>query len=152
MLRELVSRGHAVENHTDRHTTSFGWYGPARLRAEIGAAQTAIASITGRLPAFFRAPFGMRSPLLDPALTHLGLRLVSWTRRGYDTTDGDADRVLARLVRGLAAGDILLLHDGVATGARPAASTALRVLPGLLARIRDAGLRSVTLHEACGVA
>ena len=151
LLRELVARGHAVENHTAHHTTAFGWYGPARLRAEIGSAQSQLAAIAGRAPAFFRAPFGMRSPLLDPALARLGLRLVSWTRRGYDTTDGDADRVLARLVRGLSAGDILLLHDGIATGSRRAASTALRVLPDLLARIRDAGLRSVPLHEAFGV-
>jgi len=152
LIRTIVVRGQAIENPTARHATAFGWYGPARLRAEIGAAQATLAALAGRAPAFFRAPFGMRSPLLDPALAHLGLRLVSWTRRGYDTTDGDAGRVAARLVRGLAAGDILVLHDGVATGVRRTDPTALRVLPGLLDRIRDAGLRPVTLREACDVA
>ncbi len=148
LVRGIVARGHAVENHTERHSTAFGWYGPSRLRAEIGAAQRTLAGLTGRMPRYFRAPFGMRSPLLDPALAHLGLRLVSWTRRGYDTTDADATRVLARLAGGLAAGDILVLHDGVATGRRPARPTALDVLPGLLARARDAGLHAVTLREA----
>jgi peptidoglycan/xylan/chitin deacetylase (PgdA/CDA1 family) len=152
LVRDIAARGHAIENHTARHATAFGWYGPARLREDIGAAQAMLAALAGRAPAFFRAPFGMRSPLLDPALAHLGLRLVSWTRRGYDTTDGDAHRVLARLVHGLAGGDILVLHDGIATGPRRAESTALRVLPELLARVRDAGLRPVTLREACDVA
>jgi peptidoglycan/xylan/chitin deacetylase (PgdA/CDA1 family) len=148
LVRGIVARGHAVENHTERHSTAFGWYGPGRLRAEIGAAQRTLGTLTGRMPRYFRAPFGMRSPLLDPALAHLGLRLVSWTRRGYDTADADAARVLARLARGLAAGDILVLHDGVATGRQAARPTALDVLPGLLARTRDAGLRAVTLQEA----
>jgi peptidoglycan/xylan/chitin deacetylase (PgdA/CDA1 family) len=148
LVRGIVARGHAVENHTERHSTAFGWYGPGRLRAEIGAAQRTLGTLTGRMPRYFRAPFGMRSPLLDPALAHLGLRLVSWTRRGYDTADADATSVLASLARGLAAGDILVLHDGVATGRRAARPTALDVLPGLLARARDAGLRAVTLREA----
>jgi peptidoglycan/xylan/chitin deacetylase (PgdA/CDA1 family) len=149
LVREIVARGHAVENHTERHATAFGWYGPARLRGEIEAAQHTLAALAGRAPAFFRAPFGMRSPLLDPVLARLGLRLVSWTRRGYDTRDGDDTRVLARLARGLAAGDILVLHDGVATGRRLASPTVLRLLPGLLARVREAGLRCVTLREGC---
>jgi peptidoglycan/xylan/chitin deacetylase (PgdA/CDA1 family) len=152
LVREIAARGHAVENHTEHHATAFGWYGPARLRAEISAAQATLAALAGRPPAFFRAPFGMRSPLLDPALAHLGLRLVSWTRRGYDTRDGDAARVQARLTRGLAAGDILVLHDGVATGRRLARSTALQVLPGLLERLRGAALRAVTLREALDAA
>jgi peptidoglycan/xylan/chitin deacetylase (PgdA/CDA1 family) len=149
LVRDLVGRGHAVENHTERHSTAFGWHGPRRLRAEIGAAQRTLGALTGRMPRYFRAPFGMRSPLLDPALSRLGLRLVSWTRRGYDATDADAARVLARLVRGLAAGDILVLHDGKASGRPLAAPPVLAALPSLLARLRDADLRAVTLGEAC---
>lgn len=152
LVRDIVARGHAVENHTERHSTDFGWYGAARLREEIGAAQRTLAAIAGRAPRFFRAPFGMRSPLLDPVLSRLRLALVSWTRRGYDATDADSARVLARLVRGLAPGDILVLHDGMATGRRPAAPTALAVLPPLLARLRDAGLRAVTLDQATDAA
>jgi peptidoglycan/xylan/chitin deacetylase (PgdA/CDA1 family) len=36
---------------------------------------------------FFRAPAGLRNPLLDPVLHRLGLHLVSWTRRGFDTRE-----------------------------------------------------------------
>jgi peptidoglycan/xylan/chitin deacetylase (PgdA/CDA1 family) len=100
-------------------------------------------------PRFFRAPFGTRSPLLDPALARLGLSLVSWTRRGYDTVDGDAARVLRRLVSGLAAGDVLLLHDGVTVREHRAEPTVLAVLPWLLDELAARGLKAVSLRTAC---
>lgn len=150
MVREIVRRGHAVENHSQRHSTAFGWYGPARLRREIGAAQDTLAQLAGRAPAFFRAPFGVRSPFVDPVLARLGLRYVSWTRRGYDTVDVDAARVLQRLAARLAAGDVLVLHDGVAAGERHARRAVLEVLPRLLELAAGRGLAPVTLAAACG--
>ncbi|MFO1363708.1 MAG: polysaccharide deacetylase family protein [Burkholderiales bacterium] len=149
LAREIVRRGHAVENHSHRHSTAFGWYGPGRARREVEAAQGAIADATGVAPAFFRAPFGIRNPLLDPALARCGLRYVSWTRRGFDTVARDPRQVLDRLAHGLAAGDILLLHDGITVRRRAGAAPALAVLPALAARLAAAGLRSVTLRDGC---
>jgi peptidoglycan/xylan/chitin deacetylase (PgdA/CDA1 family) len=150
LVVEIARRGHAVENHSDAHSTAFGWYGPARLRREIGAAQGTLAALAGRPPAFFRAPFGVRNPFVDPVLARLGLAYVSWTRRGYDTVDGDAARVLDRLARRLGAGDVLVLHDAVATGARRARPPVLEVLPRLLALAAARRLKPVTLAAACG--
>lgn len=150
LAREIVRRGHAVENHSQHHSIAFGWYGPDRLRREIAAGQATLGAIAGRPPAFFRAPFGVRNPFVDPVLARLGLDYVSWTRRGYDTVDGDPARVLQRLAGALAAGDVLLLHDGIATGVRRARAVALEVLPRLLAAASDRGLKPVTLGAACG--
>ena len=114
----MLRRGHTVENHTHRHPAAFACRGPWALRREVGADAAAVADATGVAPRFFRAPMGLRSPLLDPVLALEGLALVSWTRRGYDTPAGAIrQRVLGRLTRGLAGRDILLLHDGAA-GAR----------------------------------
>jgi peptidoglycan/xylan/chitin deacetylase (PgdA/CDA1 family) len=149
LVRDIVRRGHAVENHSHRHSTAFPWYGLVRARREIATAQAAIAAAAGVAPVFFRAPFGMRNPLLDPVLARLGLRLVSWTRRGFDTVARDPQRVVDRLTRGLAAGDILLLHDGVAVRPRDGGVLALAVLPALAAHLAALGLKSVTLRDAC---
>jgi peptidoglycan/xylan/chitin deacetylase (PgdA/CDA1 family) len=149
LAAEIVRRGHSVENHSHRHSSAFGWYGPRRLRRELEAAQRALHEAAGAAPRFFRAPFGTRSPLLDPALARLGLSLVSWTRRGYDTVDGDPARVLRRLVTQLAAGDVLLLHDGVTVREQRAAPTALAVLPRLLDHLEARGLKAVSLRTAC---
>lgn len=145
LIREIVKRGHSIENHSRRHPGLFGFFGWKALQSEIGTAQQIIAGITGRAPVFFRAPMGIRNPLLDPVMARLGLRYVSWTRRGFDTVARDPVVVLERLVRNLAAGDILLLHD---RWTRRYGAIALDVLPPLLTRITAAGLRPVTLPLA----
>jgi len=149
LAREIVARGHGLENHSQRHLHRFSLLGPRALRAEITGAQESIAFATGVAPRFFRAPAGLRNPFLEPELARAGLELVSWTRRGFDTVSSDPDRVLARLLKGLAAGDILLLHDGHAARGANEAPVILTVLPPLLAAVRAAGLKPVTLEAAC---
>jgi peptidoglycan/xylan/chitin deacetylase (PgdA/CDA1 family) len=149
VAREIVRRGHSVENHSYRHSPLFAFCGVGKARREIERAQRAIADATGFLPLYFRAPFGIRSPLLEPALAASCLRYVSWTRRGFDTVDRDATKVFDRLARGLAPGDVLLLHDGAVSAARAGDMAVLATLRALLVRLAERGLRSVTLRAAC---
>jgi peptidoglycan/xylan/chitin deacetylase (PgdA/CDA1 family) len=147
LLREIVARGHSVQNHSQTHRHDFSLLGPRRMGAEVERAQEVLAELGGTRPTCFRAPAGLRNPFLDPVLHRLGLHLVSWTRRGFDTRERDPARVLARLTRGLAGGDILLLHDGHAAR-RDGRPVVLDVLPRLLDQCRQAGLRAVTLAAA----
>jgi peptidoglycan/xylan/chitin deacetylase (PgdA/CDA1 family) len=148
LVRACIAQGHAIENHSYHHRHHFSLLGPRALRTELERAQRSLARLAGRTPAFFRAPAGLRSPLLDPALQRLGLQLASWTRRGFDTVRGDAALVLARLGANLRAGDILLLHDGHAARTASGTPVVLDVLPPLLEAVASAGLRPVTLLEA----
>jgi peptidoglycan/xylan/chitin deacetylase (PgdA/CDA1 family) len=145
LAREIVRRGHAIGNHSQHHRHHFSLMAPAQIRREIGAAQDSIAQATGVAPAWFRAPAGLRNVFLDPVLHELGLRLASWTRRGFDTRTGDAALVLRRLTRQLAAGDILLLHDHHAALTPAGRPVLLDVLPGLLQAVQDQGLQTVRL-------
>jgi peptidoglycan-N-acetylglucosamine deacetylase len=148
LAREIARRGHAVENHSQRHLLRFSLLGPSAMAAEIARAQQAIGDTTGETARFFRAPAGLRNPLLAAVLERAQLQLASWTRRGFDTRTGDADRVLGRLTRNLASGDILLLHDGHAARTAAGAPVILTVLPQLLARLSATGLKCVTLRAA----
>src|SRR5712664_3205888 len=141
LVKEIARRGHSVENHSYHHHHAFAFFGISRLRREVDAAQATVALITGRSPAFFRAPAGFRSPLLDPVLASRGLRYVSWTRRGFDAVNGNSTRILRGLTRGLAAGDVLLMHDRV--------PVVLSVLPALLEQVSAQGLKAVSLASAC---
>ncbi|MGH8216962.1 MAG: polysaccharide deacetylase family protein [Steroidobacteraceae bacterium] len=149
LAHEIARRGHAVENHSQRHLRGFPLLPSRSIVAEIAEAQATIARVCGSPPGFFRAPAGLRSPLLEPQLVRLGLKLASWTRRGFDSVSRSPEAVLARLTRGLSAGDILLLHDG--GGARTAFGqpVILEVLPRLLDAAAEAGLTPVTLRAAC---
>ena len=148
LCREIVRRGHAVENHSQHHRHVFSLLGARSLMRELQAAQDTFTTITGQRPLFFRAPAGLRNPFLDPVLNRLGLTLASWSARGFDTRIGDAARVKSSLLRGLRAGAILLLHDGNAArtpGRRP---VILEVLPAVLESAAAARLRPVTLRHA----
>jgi peptidoglycan/xylan/chitin deacetylase (PgdA/CDA1 family) len=148
LCREIARRGHAVENHSQHHRHYFALLGRSGFMRELQTAQDTLTTITGQRPLFFRAPAGLRNPFLDPVLTRLELRLASWSARGFDTRIGDVERVESRLVRGLRAGAILLLHDGNAARTQDGVPVILIVLPAVLAAASAANLRFVTLREA----
>jgi peptidoglycan/xylan/chitin deacetylase (PgdA/CDA1 family) len=146
IVREIVRRGHRVENHTWSHPHLFACYLPGAQRREVARAQEILGDAAGRRPAFFRSPAGFRNPFLDRELWTAGLTLAAWTRRGYDTLEKDPARIAARLLRGLAPGDILLLHDGstLSGGGNP---VILEALPRVFEALSARGLRSVPLGE-----
>jgi peptidoglycan/xylan/chitin deacetylase (PgdA/CDA1 family) len=148
LAREIVNRGHAIENHSQRHRHNFSLLGPKGMSAEISRAQDSILRVTGSSPRFFRAPAGLRNPFLDPVLARLQLQLASWTRRGFDTVNANPDAVYRRLANPLRDGDILLLHDGNAARSRGGKPVILEVLPRLLDALASLELRPVTLRSA----
>lgn len=147
LCRDIVARGHSVENHTQHHSRWFPFLGMRGIAREIGAAQETITFVAGQMPVFFRAPAGLRNPLLEPVLARLGLRLAAWTGRGFDTVTRDPATVAHRMLRRLAAGDILLLHDGNSARSASGARVVLEALPRMLEAIAARGLKSVTLRE-----
>jgi peptidoglycan/xylan/chitin deacetylase (PgdA/CDA1 family) len=147
LARRIAREGHEIGNHTEHHRYVFSLFGPSAMRREIAQAQASISAVCQVMPRFFRAPAGLRNPFLQPCLAQLDLQLASWTRRGYDTVNPDPQVVLERLTRNLAAGDILLLHDGRAARTFEGTPVILAVLPRLLAILARQGLSCVTLSE-----
>ena len=143
LAREIVAAGHTIENHSERHLHRFSLLGPKGMQDEIARAQDSIENVTGSRPRYFRAPAGLRNPFLDYVLHKQGMLLASWTRRGFDTREPDGDRVLKRLARNLAGGDILLLHDAHAAKSTGGQPVILDVLPKLLGQMADKGLKAV---------
>lgn len=149
LCREIAARGHHVENHGDSHSKAFPLFGFGQMKADIAAAQATLTQLTGRPPRFFRPTAGLRNPFLDPVLHQLDLELASWTRRAYDTQEGNPARVFQRLTADLGAGDILLLHDGHGALAPDGRPVILSVLPRLLEHLNQQGLRTARLADAC---
>ncbi|CAN5517253.1 hypothetical protein BH10PSE16_BH10PSE16_08610 [soil metagenome] len=148
ICKEIIRRGHAVENHSQHHRHYFSLTGLCGMRREIQAAQDTLTLVCDQRPLFFRAPAGLRNPFLDPVLHQLGLTLASWSARGFDTRIKDAERVKNTLLQGLRAGSILLLHDGNAARTASGTPVILDVLPALLEHAAAARLRTVTLRQA----
>ncbi len=116
LIREIISRGHQVSNHTQTHPERTFWMlSPKRIAAEIENGHATLTSILGQSPAFFRSPVGMKNPFVHPVLRRLNVPLIGWTARGLDGVDRNADRIVERLIPGIRPGAILLLHEGRGT-------------------------------------
>lgn len=149
LCRAVVEAGHEVGDHGQRHPTLASLMGPSGWRREVGQGRQTLEAVTGQPLHYYRAVAGLRNPFLDPVLHGMGLRLASWTRRGFDTRTTDAQLVAHRLLKGLRAGDILLLHDGHAARGPDGQPIILTVLPRILDELARRGFRTVTLSEAC---
>lgn len=148
VCRDIVRRGHAIENHSQRHRHNFAFLGLAGFTRELQAAQATLTTLTGQRPLFFRAPAGFRNPFLDPVLKRLGLLLVSWSARGFDTRVRNSEQVKHKLLAGLRPGAIVLLHDGNAARTPTGFPVILEVLPALIDAAAAANLRFVSLRHA----
>lgn len=127
LCRQIVARGHRVENHGDSHSLIFATFGMRRLRADIAAAQATLADITGQAPC--SGDGRAAQPAADPGAGAARSTTRRWTRRAFDTREGDPQRVHQRLTRGFGPGDILLLHDGNAARSPAGEAVLLTVLP-----------------------
>jgi peptidoglycan-N-acetylglucosamine deacetylase len=148
LCQEIIRRGHAIENHTQHHRHHFSLLGPNGFTKEIQAAQNTLTAITGQRPLFFRAPAGLRNPFLDAVLKKLNLTLASWSVRGFDTKNSNAEKIKTKLIGHLKAGTILLLHDGNAARSHQGTPVILEVLPDLLSAAKTQGLHFITLRQA----
>ena len=147
--REVVERvlagGHAVGNHTLDHRSLRRVRGAER-RAQIAGAAAAIGP---RAAPLLRPPFGELSlgARLDAA--RCGHQVVVWDVVAEDWRDDPAEVLLARMLRRLRRGSIVLLHDTLhaATEERFRDRRPMReALAALLERLAG-GYRFVTVPE-----
>lgn len=150
LVRAAAAAGHRVENHTWSHSNAFSLFGPRRTAVEVDRAQRLLGDLAGRAPHLVRAPAGLRNPFLEPVLRRRGLHLASWSRRGWDTVDGDPERVLRRLTRRIEPGEVLLLHDGDPARTVERRPVVLEVLPRLLDELDHLGLRPGPIVGSAG--
>lgn len=138
-LTAIARGGHALENHSWRHSYLTPFQRPAALARELLQTSALIEAACGRRPRWFRPPVGLLSPRVGQAAKLAGLQLVGWTATARD---GVARRTpaqaLSRLADHLRPGAILVLHD---------APVAVEVLPRLLDLLDQRQLCSVTLAE-----
>ncbi len=112
LVRRIHEEGHALGNHSDRHSWAHNFRLAGGLRRDLVACQEAVEQAAGVAPRLFRPPVGLRNPATHRVSAELGLELVGWSIRSLDTTRRSAAEVSARVHAALEAGAIVLLHDG----------------------------------------
>jgi peptidoglycan/xylan/chitin deacetylase (PgdA/CDA1 family)/SAM-dependent methyltransferase/uncharacterized protein (DUF2062 family) len=110
IVREILSRGHSVGNHSCNHMPFLMLKGIKTLKAEVESAQTMLARF-GIVPLAFRPPVGITNPNLRRVLLELGMFCVNFSCRPSDMSNRRIRNLAARVVGKVAPGDIVLLHD-----------------------------------------
>jgi peptidoglycan/xylan/chitin deacetylase (PgdA/CDA1 family) len=113
LVRAMLDRGHSVANHSQTHPSGSFWCAlPGRVAEEIDGCNRALKAATGSAARWFRAPVGFKNPVVHPALSRRGMRLIGWTARGFDAVVSDPEQVAARILPNVRPGAIIVLHQG----------------------------------------
>ncbi len=111
VIREMRSSSHAVGNHSWDHRYQNYFSGKQKIKEWINKADDTLDTILSEKNIGFRSPAGVRTPPLHGALKELGLPLILWNRRFFDTQiEWTKNRALEGIEK-LKSGDIILLHD-----------------------------------------
>src|SRR4051812_19607903 len=141
VLVRMHAEGHLIGNHSLDHDHYALFRRPPYWNRQFDETDAAIEQAIGRRPAMFRPPMGHKGPHMMGAARRRGQAVIAWNRRAMDGVLTTPDRILDRLVPATAAGDILLLHDGLEPHAfaRDPSATVAAIKP-LILRLRDRGL------------
>jgi peptidoglycan/xylan/chitin deacetylase (PgdA/CDA1 family) len=143
LARRIVAAGHGVALHGFVHRVEL-LRSRAQMHADLGRGIAAIEDAAGVTPRWLRAPMGIFSPAaLEFARAH-DLQPILWSKWGCDwrryTTP---ERIRRRVVTGLRAGDVVLLHDSDFYGGKGSYRNTAAALEPVLARLGTAGLATV---------
>jgi peptidoglycan/xylan/chitin deacetylase (PgdA/CDA1 family) len=142
LAARIVREGHLLENHSYAHSNFTNFYSVARLRAELARTQAVVEKSAGVAPTLFRPPMGLSNPRVFRAARQVGLAVIGWTARGLDTRLKEPNRIVARIVRRIGPGAIILLHDGNIPAERLVAT-----VKSLLDTLRSLGYEVVRLDQ-----
>lgn len=112
LMREIIRRGHEVGHHTQTHPAATFWCASqTRVQAQLDDTLAVLRSSSIR-PRWFRPPVGIKNFLLPAALAARDLQCVGWSIRSGDCLSRRPETVVAKVMRRLRPGAIVLLHEG----------------------------------------
>jgi peptidoglycan-N-acetylglucosamine deacetylase len=149
--RRIDTEGHLIGNHSYDHSHS-GYLGlTGYWDRQIGQTDAIIERITGRRPALFRPPMGIKTCCVAAAARRRGHVMVNWTRRAMDGINTTPQKILDRLVPSTQPGEILLLHDGIEPNSTRDGRPTVQALPKLIEGLRQRGFSFARLDELLGI-
>ena len=147
LVAEIVAAGHRVELHCHRHRNLLR-LSPRAFIEDAERARVAIEDAGGQAISDYRPPYGIFSAPTLRAVRQRGWRPVLWSRWGRDWDRGaSAESIARRSSTGIAAGDIVLLHDADYYSARGSWVRTAAALPLILDEIEACGLKTASLRR-----
>lgn len=111
IVNQILADGHLVGNHSFSHSNRIGFFRSAKFKEEIVSTNEVLQSVTGKAVNWYRPPFGVSNPIIAKEVTELGMDVIGWNIRTYDTVRKDPEAILKAVKGGLCPGSVILLHD-----------------------------------------
>lgn len=147
LVRDILSRGHAVGNHSYSHSPYLMLKGRETLKREIESAQRVFRQF-GIIPLTFRPPAGITTPSLWRVLLELGMFCVNFNCRPLGMGNRRVAGLSARLLAKVAPRDIILLHD--IAPRREKVEELLGEFEAVIGGLKERGLEIVPLARLIG--
>ena len=141
LVRAEAKAGMEVANHGMHHLLLSG-QSESAVAGEAGEAAAVIRDLTGRAPVLYRLPEGVGDTTALRVLGRMGYVVVNWSVDTRDYLRSTPDALVARAMRQMAPGRIIIFHDG--GGNRQASVDAVRTL---LPRLRAEGYTVTTVSD-----
>jgi peptidoglycan-N-acetylglucosamine deacetylase len=139
LAQEVALRGHEVGLHCFRHV-EHDQLRPEAALDDLGRALATLEAAAGARPRLCRPPYGRFAEASYAAAREAGLEPVYWSAWGGDWEAIPAERIADLVVRDLAPGLIVLLHDSARYAYRPSARPTAEALPAIAEAAAAAGL------------
>ncbi len=146
IVREIVSAGHVVGNHTFTHPL-LTLKNSSEVRTELENCRSALQGAVGEHSNLFRPPFGGRRPAVLRVAHELGLQPIMWNVTGYDWTAPPAEVIERKVSSQIRGGNVILLHDGGHRGIGADRSQTVLATDHLIARYKSEGYEFVTVKQ-----
>jgi peptidoglycan-N-acetylglucosamine deacetylase len=148
LIRLILDNGHTLGNHTMHHDVFIMLKSVARLNNEIALCQDVLKDF-GITAYTFRPPAGIVNPRLGTILLRHGLFCVIFSRRGKDFGNRYIGNISRNILKGVKAGDIIMLHDRAPAGDVPV-SELIKQMEVTISGIRKMGLDFLPLEKLIG--
>lgn len=139
ITKQMIDEGHTIGNHTYSHRKSFGFLKEKDVVTELEQCNSIIYQTVGKIPKFFRPPFGVTNPSVAKAVQRTKQQIIGWSNRSLDTVTLEEDKIVERVCKKLKAGDIILFHD--------TSQRTVNVLKRLLPYLQKQGYISVSVDD-----
>lgn len=110
LAQEVVAAGHEVANHTYTHPV-LTKLPMAKVEDEINRCQDTIIEVTGRLPLWFRPPYGAFRKDMAHIPAARGMGIAYWSVDPQDWARPGSSIITSRVLNQTSPGSIILLHD-----------------------------------------
>lgn len=111
IVQRTIAEGHTVGNHSYSHSHFFDFFRKKKLIEELEKTDALLEKFTAKKINLFRPPYGVTNPSIRRALEITNHKVIGWNIRSLDGVVKDEKVLYDRIVKRVAPGGIVLLHD-----------------------------------------